>query len=82
MTSTYAWTPRKKPIKQILTGWVTFAVSDRDGCVRPKVHLPSYVEWLTCFEMNKTVREGNKARGIQAADPKAVVTLPKLGIRY
>jgi hypothetical protein len=72
----------KKAHQQILAGWATFEASDRAGCVRPKVHLPSYVEWFTCFEMNKTVRDGSKARGIQAADPKAVVTLPKLGIRY
>ena len=32
-------------------------IIDRAGCIQTKVYLPSYIEWLTCFEMNKVVRK-------------------------
>jgi hypothetical protein len=48
---------------QIIKEWSTFQESDREGCIQPRVYLPSYVEWLTCFEMNKIVREARQKQG-------------------
>src|SRR5260370_1363202 len=42
-----------KARQQIIKDWSTFEPSDRAGCIQPNVYLPSYIEWLTCFEMNK-----------------------------
>jgi len=47
---------------QLTKNWSNFQSSDRAGCIQLGVYLPSYVEWLTCFEMNKVVREV-KAQG-------------------
>jgi len=47
---------------QMIKNWSTFEASDRAGCMQPNAYLPSYIEWLTCFEMNKQVRE-MRARG-------------------
>jgi len=41
----------------IVQGWSTFSAADRTQCVRPKVYLPSYVEWITCLEMERDVRK-------------------------
>ena len=41
----------------IVKGWSTFSAADRTQCVRPDVYLPSYVEWLTCLEMERDVRK-------------------------
>ncbi len=37
--------------------WATYPTSDRATCVQPKGYMPSYVEWLTCFEMYRDVRK-------------------------
>lgn len=42
---------------QLVKGWSTFSVADRAQCVLPNVYLPSYVEWLTCLEMERDVRK-------------------------
>ena len=54
---------------QMIKDWSTFQASDREGCIQPALYLPSYVEWLTCFEINKVVREARASRG--AAAPNA-----------
>jgi hypothetical protein len=41
----------------IVKGWSTFSSADRVQCVRTNVYLPSYVEWLTCLEMERDVRK-------------------------
>jgi len=72
---------------QMIKDWGTYDASDRAGCIQPRVYLPSYVEWLTCFEMNKVVREARKQRGQEMGaltNPNGSVTLPpvrSLGIR-
>src|SRR3954463_3936217 len=33
--------------------WATFPAADRALCARPVGYMPSYVEWLTCFEMQR-----------------------------
>jgi hypothetical protein len=67
-----------KARQQLLKEWSTYQASDREGCIQANVYLPSYVEWLTCFEMNKSVREarrqGRAMSGI--VNPDGSVTLP------
>jgi hypothetical protein len=41
----------------ILDNWATYLAADRQRCLDPKVYLPSYVEWLTCLEMYRDVRQ-------------------------
>jgi hypothetical protein len=65
-----------KAREQMVKDWGTYDPSDRGGCIQPHVYLPSYVEWLTCFEMNKVVREARKTRNLPAENPSAAVTLP------
>jgi hypothetical protein len=69
-----------KAREQIIKDWSTYQPSDREGCIEPAIYLPSYVEWVTCFEMNKVVRESRASRGAPA--PSAVgggaVTLPRV----
>jgi hypothetical protein len=47
---------------QIIKDWGTYAASDRSACIQPRGYLPSYVEWLTCFEMNKVVRDARQQK--------------------
>jgi hypothetical protein len=55
----------------IVKDWATFSAADRGLCVQTDIYLPSYVEWLTCLEMNREARK----MGTQPA-PYAPVTLP------
>jgi hypothetical protein len=57
---------------QLVKDWATYSAVDRERCIRPAVYLPSYVEWLTCLEMERDVRRMK----IDQPDPKAPVTLP------
>jgi hypothetical protein len=41
----------------IIDNWATYSTSDRQHCLNPKVYMPSYVEWLTCLEMYRDVRQ-------------------------
>ena len=70
-----------KARQQLLKDWSTFQASDRAGCIQPNVYLPSYVEWLTCFEMNKSVREarGQGRAMSEIVNPDSSVTLPSVG---
>jgi hypothetical protein len=43
--------------EQIVKDWATYSSAERTQCVQPSVYLPSYVEWLTCLEMEKSVRK-------------------------
>jgi hypothetical protein len=54
--------------------WGSYPAEDRDRCVQTRVYLPSYVEWLTCLEMERDVR---KMR-INQPNPRAPITLPKV----
>jgi len=69
--------------QQMVKNWSTFNPSDRQGCIQPRVYLPSYVEWLTCFEMNKVVREarerGQATQDVTKPDRDGFITLPTLG---
>jgi hypothetical protein len=76
---------------QIIKDWGNYPASDREGCIQTRGYLPSYVEWLTCFEMNKVVRDARKQPGPGSlagplTNPDGSLTLPpvrSLGImRY
>jgi hypothetical protein len=45
---------------QLAKDWATFSASDKTLCMRPTVYLPSYVEWLTCAEMQRDVKKIRK----------------------
>ena len=74
-----------KAREQMVKDWSTFQASDRAGCVQAQEYLPSYVEWLTCFEMNKVVREarerGQATQDVTKPDSDGFITLPRLGNR-
>jgi ElaB/YqjD/DUF883 family membrane-anchored ribosome-binding protein len=67
-----------KARQQLLKDWSTYQPSDREGCIQANVYLPSYVEWLTCFDMNKSVREARRqGRAMnEIVNPDGSVTLP------
>ncbi len=70
----------KKARDQMVKDWSSFQPADREGCIQTRVYLPSYIEWLTCFEMNKIVREARaQGRAVAAlTNPDGTMTLPPL----
>ena len=40
--------------------WTEFTPADRAVCINPRVYMPSYVEWITCLEMRRDVRNLKK----------------------
>jgi hypothetical protein len=46
---------------QIMKDWATFLPAEKTQCMQPSVYLPSYIEWLTCLEMEMSVRKPNSA---------------------
>ena len=69
-----------KAREQMIKDWGSFTESDRAGCIQASGYLPSYVEWLTCFEMNKSVREARQQGRSMGAltNPDGSLTLPPL----
>jgi hypothetical protein len=49
----------QKAREQMVKDWSQYASADKTRCVQagPKVYLPSYVEWLTCLEMETAVKK-------------------------
>ena len=49
----------QKAREQMVKDWTQYAAADKDRCVQagPRVYLPSYVEWLTCLEMETAVKK-------------------------
>jgi len=45
---------------QIVKNWSSFAAGARQRCVNTTGYMPSYVEWLTCLEMEQQVNELRK----------------------
>ena len=72
---------RKQGSPAVNQGLVYVSGVDRSGCIQPNFYLPSYVEWLTCFEMNKSVREGRREGGVtsELINPDGSVTMPPVG---
>jgi hypothetical protein len=60
--------------QQLAKDWGTYRAADKTLCVQAQVYLPSYMEWLTCLEMERDV---TKTRGMAVGpDPNAPMTLP------
>jgi hypothetical protein len=55
---------------------VIYPMTAKQLCVQPKIYLPSYVEWLTCLEMDLDVRT---MRTEQAKAAQAKAALPRRG---
>ena len=47
----------QKARDQLVKDLATYASADKVQCMRTGVYLPSYVEWLTCLEMERDVRK-------------------------
>src|SRR6266581_3893580 len=47
----------QKARDQIVKDRGTYSSADKKQCMRTGVYLPSYVEWLTCLEMERDVRK-------------------------
>jgi hypothetical protein len=47
----------QKARDQIVKDQGTYAAADKKQCMRTGVYLPSYVEWLTCLEMERDVKK-------------------------
>ena len=64
----------RKAREQIIKDQATYSSADRKRCMRTGVYLPSYVEWLTCLEMERDVRK------MQEGDSPATdtMTLPRV----
>ena len=45
---------------QIVKNWQNFPAGGRQRCVNTTGYMPSYVEWLTCLEMEQQVNEMRK----------------------
>ena len=45
---------------QIVKNWLNFPAGDRQRCANTTGYMPSYVEWLTCLEMEQQVNELRK----------------------
>jgi hypothetical protein len=56
---------------QLAKDWATYPAEDRQRCVNRTGYMPSYVEWLTCFEMARDVRQMRKD---ESAAPKSTTT--------
>jgi hypothetical protein len=52
---------------QLQKDWAALPAADRALCAQPTGYMPSYVEWLTCVEMQREVR---KIRTNEQADTK------------
>jgi hypothetical protein len=64
----------QKAREQIIKDQATYSSADKRRCMRTSVYLPSYVEWLTCLEMERDVRK------MRPGEPPATngMTLPKV----
>jgi len=59
--------------EKIQKNWATYPAASKGHCVQTGVYMPSYIEWLTCFEMEVDVRkmraDDAKAAQARAAPP-------------
>ena len=65
----------QKARDQIVKDGATYAAADKRQCMRTDVYLPSYVEWLTCLEMERDVRKMEPREARFGAGPW---TLPRV----
>ena len=54
--------------EKIKSSWASYPADAKSHCVQTNVYMPSYIEWLTCFEMDSDVRRMRKddAKAAQA----------------
>jgi hypothetical protein len=65
--------------QQLAKDWSTYVAADRTECIQTDVYLPSYIEWLTCLEMNRSVRQMRGGDSMKApTNPDGSVTMPPL----
>jgi hypothetical protein len=59
----------QKAREQMVKDWSQYAAGDKVRCVQagPKVYLPSYVEWLTCLEMETAVKKMREEQNTPAS---------------
>jgi hypothetical protein len=62
---------------QIGKDWATYSAADRTQCLNTGVYLPSYIEWLTCLEME---RDARKYRGNEPSPALGLTTTTTLPI--
>jgi hypothetical protein len=53
-------TSEKAAREQIVKEWQKFPAAGRQRCVITTAYMPSYIEWLTCLEMEQQVNELRK----------------------
>jgi hypothetical protein len=53
-------------LDDIIKQWTDFTRGERALCIAPRVYAPSYVEWLTCLELQRDVRRLRQ----QSVEPK------------
>ena len=63
-------------LKEIEKNWATYPAADKELCAQPKAYMPSYVEWLTCFEMDLDVRK-IRAENAKAQAKAQTTTAPQ-----
>jgi hypothetical protein len=54
---------------QIVKSWSSFPAGGRQRCINTTGYMPSYVEWLTCLEMEQQVNALRKKTTPAAANP-------------
>ena len=42
--------------EQLVKDWATYPAADKTQCVQQHAYMPSYVEWVTCLEIQKDLR--------------------------
>jgi hypothetical protein len=61
----------------IIKDWATYSAADRTQCLQTGVYLPSYVEWLTCLEMERDARRLRAERNEPPPPgPNSITSLP------
>ena len=55
----------QKARETMVKEWSKYSAADKARCVQAQVYLPSYVEWLTCVEMEAIVRTIRAEDGAQ-----------------
>jgi len=66
----------QKARDQIVKDQATYSSADKKQCMRTDVYLPSYVEWLTCLEMERDVK---KEMPQEVTFGQGPWTLPRVG---
>jgi hypothetical protein len=68
----------QKARDQIVKDRATYSSADKVQCMRTDIYLPSYVEWLTCLEMERDVRKMEREDQFGTGPDTGSYTLPKV----